>query len=303
MVIRMTVDVTTRSALLRRIWADTVGRLQRLIGTGLVLAAACLIQMPAAAAQQSADLTDFVASRGVDPVGSALLIVRLEDGAEWSSGGNRIDQRFEPASTSKIPHTLIALQTGAVEGPDARFAWDGVDRGIRSWNRNQTVATAYTNSVVWVYQRIVEGIGGVTMADWLGRLDYGNADIGGPDDLTTYWLRGPLAISVREQTAFLGRLVNRDLPLSNPTYDVALDIMRADAGDGWTLYAKSGWRRDDVRTDLGWYVGWLETTARDMAGTYVFAFNLDMPDPEHDRVLRIATVRAALRHIGALPDR
>ena len=37
------------------------------------------------------------------------------------------------------------------------------------------------------------------------------------------------------------------------------------------------------------------------AGTYVFAFNLDMPDPEHDRALRIATVRAALREIGALP--
>ena len=278
------------------------GRLRRLARCMLSAAVACLIQMPAAVAQQSADLTDFVAGRGLDPVHSALLIVRLEDGAEWSSGGNRIDQRFEPASTSKIPHTLIALETGAVEGPDTPFAWDGVDRGIRSWNRDQTLATAYTNSVVWVYQSIVGDIGGVTMADWLGRLDYGNADIGGPDDLTTYWLRGPLAISAREQTAFLERLVHRDLALSSPTYDIALDIMRADAGDGWTLQAKSGWRRDDVRTDLGWYVGWLETTARDMAGTYVFAFNLDMPDPEHDRVLRIATVRAALRHIGALPD-
>ena len=269
------------------------------------LAAAVVLLLPTGAAAleppQVFDLTEFVAGRGVDPARSALLIVRLEDAAQWSSGGARIDQRFEPASTSKIPHTLIALETGAVEGPEVPFAWDGADRGIRSWNRDQTLATAYTNSVVWVYQRIVGGLGGPTMADWLARLDYGNADIGGPDDLTTYWLRGPLAISVREQTLFLDRLVHRSLPFSDRTYDLGLEVMRADAGDGWTLYAKSGWRSDGVRVDLGWYVGWLETTAPGMAGTYVFAFNLDMPDPEHDRALRIATVRAALRAIGALP--
>lgn len=273
------------------------------------LAAAVVLLVPTGVAAleppQAFDLTAFVAGRGVDPARPALLIVRLEDGAQWSSGAERIDQRFEPASTLKIPHTLIALETGAVEGPETPFAWDGADRGIRAWNRDQTLATAYTNSVVWVYQRIVGGLGGPTMADWLARLNYGNADIGDPDDLTTYWLRGPLAISAREQTAFLQRVVGRDLPFSDDTYDIALDIMRADAGDGWTLYAKSGWRRDGVRVDLGWYVGWLETTApaspSGMVGTYVFAFNLDMPDPEHDRALRIATVRAALREIGALP--
>ena len=269
------------------------------------LAAVFVLLLPTGVAAleppQVFDLTEFVAGRGVDPARSALLIVRLEDATQWSSGGERIDQRFEPASTSKIPHTLIALETGAVEGPGTAFAWDGVDRGIRAWNRDQTLATAYTNSVVWVYQRIVGGVGGPTMAEWLTRLDYGNADIGGPDDLTTYWLRGPLAISVREQTLFLDRLVHHSLPFSDRTYDLGLEVMQADAGDGWTLYAKSGWRSDGVRVDLGWYVGWLETTVPGMAGIYVFAFNLDMPDPEHDRALRIATVRAALREIGALP--
>lgn len=290
-------------------------RLRRAVRVVLVLAAGSVAALPSSAsgdAETSAlgamtDLSEVVAARGVDTARAALLIVRLEDGARWGSGGARIDERFAPASTSKIPHTLIALETGLADGADTPFAWDGVERGIRSWNQDQTLATAFRRSAVWVYQEITTRLGGAAMADWLARFGYGNQDVGAEDDLTTYWLRGPLAISAREQTAFLERLVRRELPLSDRTYAIAEEIMRADTGDGWSLYGKTGWRRDGVNTDLGWYVGWLETTAGvagdGRAETYVFAFNMDMPDPEHDRVLRIGTVRAALTAIGALPPR
>ena len=274
-------------------------------GSSILFAAflltACQTAIDASPPETPTDLSALVAGEGADVSRSALLIVRLEDGARWASGGARIDERFQPASTSKIPHTLIALETGLVHGPDTPFAWDGVDRSIAAWNQDQTMATAFARSAVWVYQEIASRLGRETMSDWLTRFDYGNQDVGGEADLTTYWLRGPLAISAREQTDFLERLVRRDLPLSDRTYAIGEAIMRTDAGDGWTLYAKTGWRHDGVTVDIGWYVGWLETTVQGRAQTYVFAFNLDMLDPQQDRGRRAGTVRAALTEIGALP--
>ena len=263
--------------------------------------AAVAMTAEASAQQPATDLSAIVMAEGVDPARSALLIVRLQDGAQWASGGARISERFEPASTSKIPHTLIALETGLVDGPETAFAWDGVERSIAAWNQDQTMATAYARSAVWVYQQITASLGRATMAERLERFDYGNHEVGGDADLTTYWLAGPLAISVREQTGFLARLAQQELPLSEQTYAAAATIMQADAGEGWTLYAKTGWRSDGERMDIGWYVGWLETTVRGEVETYVFAFNMDMPDPEHDLPGRIGAVRAALTAIGGLP--
>ena len=56
-----------------------------------------------------------------------------------------------------------------------------------------------------------------------------------------------------------------------------------------------------MNVDIGWYVGWLESTVQGIDHTYVFAFNLDMPDPQLNLAQRIDTVIAALIEIGALP--
>ena len=255
------------------------------------------------------DISAVVRAEGVDPARAALLIIRRRDRAEWRSGGDRIGRRFPPASTSKIPHTLIALETGLAGDGETRFEWDGVERALPVWNQDQTLATAFARSAVWVYQRITSRLGRGVMSDWITRFGYGNADVGGENDLTTYWLRGPLAISAREQTVFLEKLIDRTLPLSDRTYDIGRRVIRTESGEGWSLYSKTGWRQDGVNTDIGWYVGWLETANPDtgtnkgmMTGdTYVFAFNMDMPDPAQDVPKRIRAVKAALSRIGALP--
>lgn len=236
-----------------------------------------------------------MAAEGVDPARSALLVVRLDDGKEWQSNPVRIGERFVPASTSKIPHTLIAFETGYADGPDKRFSWDGTAHEFAAWNQDQTLASAYRHSAVWVYQKIASDIGSETMGAWLTHFDYGNHATGGPDDVTTYWLEGPLAISVREQVSFLTRLAEDELPIDRETRVLARSIMQADAGPGWTLYAKTGWgaRSGD---DIGWYVGWVEA---DPGSNWVFAFNLDMPD-EAARARRIPLVRAVLTELGAI---
>ena len=152
------------------------------------------------------DLSEIVESEDVDPDKSALLIVRLEDGAEWVSGGDRIETTYPPASTSKIPHTLIALETGYVDGPDNFFVWDGTKRFVDVWNQDQTLSSAFEYSAVWVYQEITRGIGYETMTEWMDRFEYGNCNIGMPEDITTYWLVGPLETSARDQVQFLSKL-------------------------------------------------------------------------------------------------
>ena len=50
---------------------------------------------------------------------------------------------FLPASTFKIPHALIALETGVVADVDKEvIRWDGVPREIEEWNRDHTLRSA-----------------------------------------------------------------------------------------------------------------------------------------------------------------
>lgn len=251
--------------------------------------------------ETDSDLSGLVRSEGVVPEESALLIVRLADGKEWSSGGARIETRFPPASTSKIPHTLIALESGYADGPNAFFKWDGTQRTFDFWNQDQTLSSAYRYSAVWVYQQMTRDLGYETMSEWISRLGYGNGTIGTPSDLTTYWLVGPLETSAREQTEFLGRLARDQLPFSTETLQMGKQIMQAEQGENWTLFAKTGWRSDGENTDIGWYVGWLDLHQSGHRKTWVFAFNMDLQEPT-DRALRKTVVRAALAHLGLITE-
>ncbi len=247
-----------------------------------------------AQAAGATDVSALVTAAGSNPLTSTLTVKRMSDGRVWQSNSARADVRFSPASTSKVPHTLIALETGAAT-PDTVFAWDGKKRWLDAWNRDQTLTSAFGVSAVWVYQELARQQGHDTMALWIDQFGYGNRDIGGADDLTSYWLNGRLRTSALDQVDFLSRLVAGDLPVSRETMQTGRSIMRADHGDGWALFAKSGWYHHDERMDIGWYVGWTERADE----TYVFAFNLDMPSADL-RDQRVDTPIAVLGGIGAL---
>ncbi len=246
-------------------------------------------------------LEEALAAEGVDPAAAAFVVYRIEDEKTWMSGGDRVFERFTPASTSKIPHTLLALETGAVSGPDEVFVWDGTKRWFDGWNETQDFATAFQRSTVWIYQIVVPRIGAERLKAGLALFGYGNAEIGGPEQITRYWLEGPLAISAAEQAAFLSRLARRTLPLSARTYELAVPMMEAGRGEGWVMYAKSGWKSVPGETDLGWYAGWIEQTGGPAPGTYVFVLNMDMDGTMEDANRRRPAVRRGLEMIGALP--
>lgn len=237
-------------------------------------------------------------SLGIDPSEVALIVVRLEDGQTWQHGGARVDKRFVAASTSKIPHTFIALEYGYVSGPETMFKWDGLDRRFDSWNQDQTISQAYKRSAVWVYQNIAQTLGPEKMATGIEMFSYGNQDIGGPESVTTYWLNGPLKISAREQVQFLTKLFQEQFPLSINTYAMGKEIMSAGRIDGRS--AKTGWYYSELEVDIGWYVGWQAgKSATGQPETFVFAFNMDIRDRDMDPPKRVEVVDAALNAIMA----
>lgn len=255
-----------------------------------------------AAARERDLLEEALRAEGVDPSVAALVIVRLEDEKTWTQGGDRVGRRFSPASTAKIPHTLLAVEVGAVSGMQDVFAWDGEVRFIDSWNQDQTFGQAFQRSAVWVYQIVTARIGAERLTAGFAAFGYGNGEIGGPDQIASYWLAAPLAISAAEQVVFLSRLARRTLPLSGRTYDLALPAMALAHGEGWVMYGKTGWASAVAgeRPDIGWFVGWVEQAAGAAPGTYVFAFNMDMPGGMAEAAKRRAAVERALQSIGVL---
>ena len=202
-------------------------------------------------------------------------------------------QRFSPASTSKIPHTLIALENGLAT-PSTIFQWDGVPRGFNAWNQDHSLESAFQYSAVWVFQEIARTAGQDIMSDGLTSFEYGNMSVGSVDHLTTYWLDGTLRISAAEQIDFLSRLARAELPLSDATYAAARDIMVSEEAADWVMRSKTGWFHTESSMDIGWYVGWLECPNE----TYVFALNIDMPDTRY-LSRRVDITHSVLREIGA----
>ena len=119
--------------------------------------------------------------------------------------------RLSPASTFKIPHALVALETGVVT-PDSIEKRDGTKYARQpKWMRDHTVISALRPSVLWFFQRIAPRIGASRMTEWLARFEYGNRDVSGP--ITQYWVNGRLQISPLEQVAFLRRFYGQSLPV------------------------------------------------------------------------------------------
>ncbi len=119
-----------------------------------------------------------------------------------------------PASTFKIPHALIALQTGVIT-PATAVEWDGTKYWSAAWQRSHTVESAIRWSVLPFFQRTARLIGRDRMRHGLMSLDYAADTFDG--DIDTFWLTGDLAVTPLEQYAFLQRFFAGTLP-SDPAH-------------------------------------------------------------------------------------
>jgi beta-lactamase class D len=210
----------------------------------------------------------------------------------------RAGQGFLPASTFKIPNSLIALETGVLRDEDEIIHWDGVDRGDW-WNGDQAMIRAFQRSTVWFYQEVARRVGEERMRQWVRRIGYGNADIGGGID--RFWLEGDLRVSAEQQLDLLHRLYTGDLPFSERSRAIVTRVMLMEEGDGYVLRGKTGWARQhglDHGLHTGWLVGWVE---RD-GNAYLFATQIGSSEREFPmRRAQQEITRGALHELGVLP--
>lgn len=195
--------------------------------------------------------------------------------------------RFSPASTFKVPNTLIALKLNQVSLGESAFQWDGNERSVSSWNKNHSLSSAFKVSCVWCYQKIAREVGVSRYATELRAVSYGNQIVNEPVDL--FWLNGELTISANEQIDFLTRLVNNTLPYEQSQLETLKEIMLVEQTSDYVLYAKSGWTGPALAT--GWYIGYVETNL----DTFVFAMNMVMHHAEQApmrKKLAIESLRA-----------
>ena len=199
-----------------------------------------------------------------------------------------------PASTFKVPNSLIALETGVVADPDKDvFKWDGTARSIEAWNKDHTLRSAIAASAVPVYQEIARRIGAERMQKYVDLLDYGNRNIGG--GLDQFWLTGELRIDPMQQVDFLDRLRRGVLPVSRRSQELVRDILPvAKAGDAVIRYKTGLLGAERGQPSLGWLVGWAEKGSRHT----VFAMNMGCKTQEHIAA-RMTVTQQCLADIGA----
>jgi beta-lactamase class D len=247
-------------------------------------------------APQRSEIRDGLARHFTD-AGTAGTFVgyRVEDYLVIASDRDRSGQAKLPASTFKIPNSLIALETGVVGDTDVDlFKWDGVKRGIESWNRDHTMRSAIAASAVPVYQEIARRIGAQRMQKYLDLFEYGNRDIGGGID--QFWLTGNLRIDPVQQVDFVDRLRRGVLPVSKRSQDIVRDILSVTRIGDAVIRAKSGLLGAEVgKPSLGWMVGWAEKGG----GNTVFALNMDCLESRHVADRMIIT-QQCLADIGSI---
>ena len=257
----------------------------------LAVAALGLIAHPAAAQ----DL-----SRHFQGIEGTFVLLDGQTGAFTRWNAARADKRFAPCSTFKIPNTAILLETGAAPDPEFLVKYDPALKASReAWRKDHTLRSAYKDSVLWYYHALSRKAGMPAEARLVKQFAYGNTDTGGGvSGERPFWIDGSLRISANEQVAFLKRLHENRLGLSERTARLTKEIMIAEQRPEGILRAKTGACNPagDGQVTL-WYVGYVEKPA----GVWYFA--LELGDKDFDRLfpIRVSKAREILADLGILP--
>jgi beta-lactamase class D len=202
------------------------------------------------------ELPELTKQFEAERVAGTIALFDSQDGVLGCSDVRLCQEAVIPASTFKIPHSMIALETGVVDGPDTILPWDHQTYSNENWNQDLNFRDAFRLSCVPCYRAIAQKVGPNGEHDWVEKLGYGNRDTSGD---VVFWLRGGLRISPVEQIAFLRRFDADQLPISSRTADIVRDIMTVDVTENYVLRGKTG---SAGPPEASWFVGWLELGER-----------------------------------------
>ncbi|MBI1936966.1 MAG: class D beta-lactamase [Ignavibacteriales bacterium] len=206
----------------------------------------------------------------------------------------RSAERFLPASTFKIPNSLIGLESGVIKDADFVIKWDSVKRWNDEWNKDHTLKSAIQNSVVWYYQELARRVGREKMQKYLDDIGYGSCVIG--EKIDFFWLDNSLKISADEEVEFLKRFYDYKLPFSKRSVDIVKEIMNEEIYPASRLKFKTGSGQKEDGTWLCWLVGYVEKNKN----VYFFAFNIEGKSFEETSSARNKISREVLKFLKVI---
>lgn len=205
----------------------------------------------------------------------SILIYDAQKNEYFSNDFERAETGFLPASTFKVPNSMIGLETGILEGENHLFKWDGEPRRMNIWEKDLTLAEAYKASCVPCYQEIARKVGTKRMNEHLKKFEYGNMEIA-DSMIDIFWLEGEFKISQKQQIDFLKRFYNESLSITEKTYATMRKIMIIDENEEYTLSGKTGWAIRNGN-NIGWFIGFVEKDDK----VYYMATNVMPLDQEN----------------------
>lgn len=211
------------------------------------------------------ELKGIIDSANVD---GSILIYDVAKKVFYSNKFKRNFKGHLPASTFKIPNSIIALETAVVENDSTMFKWNGEKRRLKIWEQDLTFKEAFQYSCVPCYQEIARNIGVKRMNEFLDTFYYGNMEVDS-SNIDLFWLEGGSKISQIQQIRFLRNFYNSKLPISKRTEKIMKRIMVIEENEFYILSGKTGWSIRDGNNN-GWFVGYIEIGEN----VYFFATNI-----------------------------
>ena len=202
-------------------------------------------------------------------VSGSILVYNPAKGIYYSNDFERCERGHLPASTFKIPNSIIALETGVMEDDSTLIKWDGQKRRFASWEKDLYFRDAFHVSCVPCYQEIARKIGVSRMKDYLAKFNYGHMIVDSAT-IDLFWLEGESKINQFEQIGFLARFYNSELPITKRTEGIMKQLMVIEGNDSYRLSGKTGWSVRNGNNN-GWFVGYVETGNK----VYFVATNID----------------------------
>ena len=87
-------------------------------------------------------------------VKGSILIYDVKNKIYYSNDFSWAKTGIIPASTFKIPNSIIALETGIIKSDTTVFKWNGEKRRFKKWEEDLTFKKAFQVSCVPCYQEI-----------------------------------------------------------------------------------------------------------------------------------------------------
>ena len=210
--------------------------------------------------------------------GDPACLLLMDAGKIILQEGALCSTRNSPASTFKIALAAMGYDAGILTDEHTP-AWPYKEEyaaWMENWKKTIDPTSWQRKSVVWYSTEIAHHLGTQPFQSYVDRFYYGNCDLSGDpgqdNGLYGSWSSSSLKISPNEQVAFLQRLLNHRLPITQQAADKTIAIVHQyPSTNGWAVYGKTGtgfqFRPDgtlDRDRQFGWFVGWVQNGARNV---------------------------------------